>query len=413
MSVVALALVAACGGRGETTGDDAAGPGFSDTEIVLGSACAASGNLASFQTTCAAEQAYFNYVNEELGGVKMADGKTRKIKFVWYDDAYSPPRTLEQVKRLVEQDRVATVFGLLGTGTSLAARDYLNRQEVPQLFMASGASILGTDSEKYPWTIGYQVPYATEASIYGQFIKEKSPNGTVAVLYQNDDFGKELLEGFKKSIEGSGVKVVAEESYAATAATVDSQVTTLAASRAEYFMVFAIPKFAIQSLRKVHELGWRTAPVLNSIAASVKGVIEPAGPQTAAGSYTASYVMDPTSPAFVDSDDVKFYRDIAKRFGPSNLVVDDAQSVQGFVLAQFMVGALEQTKEPTRAGLMAAARQLTGIQPKGLIAGIPVATSTADPFPLESMQMQIFQDGVWQLVGKPITSFEGATPRLK
>ncbi|WP_405102815.1 ABC transporter substrate-binding protein [Micromonospora sp. NBC_01412] len=408
-----MALSAGCGGRGGSDQDAGAGPGFSDTEISLGSTCAASGNLASFQTTCAAEQAYFNYVNEKFGGVKMADGKTRKIKFTWYDDAYSPPRTLEQVKRLVERDQVAAVFGLLGTGTSLAARDYLNQQKVPQLFMASGASILSTEQEKYPWTMGYQVPYAAEAAIYAHFLREKSPNATVAILYQNDDFGKELRSGFKNAIEGSGIKVVAEESYAATAATVDSQVTTLAASKADYFLVFAIPKFGIQSLTKAHELGWKAAPVLNSIAASVKGVIEPAGPQTAEGAYTASYVMDPTSPAFASTEDIKFYREVAAKHGPNNLVVDDAQSIQGFVLAQVMVGALEQAKEPTREGLMQAARNVSGIEPKGLIGGIKVATSgKVDPFPLESMQIQVFQNGKWQLAGEPITEFEGKTPRL-
>lgn len=417
LATAALAITAACSrkdegapaGKADATGDST---GFTDKQVSLGGTCAATGNLASFQTVCAAAAAYFKYVNEELGGVKMADGKTRQIKYTWYDDSYSPPKTLEQTKRLVENDKVAAMFGLLGTATNLAARDYLNNQKVPQLFVASGAPTFGFDMNKFPWTLSGQVSYSLEGAVYGDFVKAQNPKATVAVIYQNDDFGKSLLGSFKNAIAGSGVKVVAEENYEATTASVASQVTTLAASKADYLLVFTIPKFAIQTLQTAHQLGWKTTVVLNSICASIKGILEPAGLETAQGAYSGVYLMDPTNPAYADNDDIKLYRQIARKHGGANLNADDAQSLVGFVFGQLIAATLERTKQPTRAALMEAALHIDHVRIKGFIPGMEVTSNgSQDPFPLESMQIQRFKDKFWVPVGERITSYEGKTPK--
>lgn len=408
LTVFALAAYSP-GGAAESGGSQ----GFTDTEVSLGSSCAASGNLASFQTTCAGEEAYFRYVNEALGGVKMADGKTRKIKYTWYDDGYSPPKTLENAKRLVEQNHVAAVFGFLGTGTSLAARGWLNEQKVPELFVASGAPTFGFDADKYPWSVSGQVSYSLEGTIYGDFVKSQNANATVAVIYQNDDFGGTLLGAFEQAIKGSNVKIVAKQAYAATAASVASQVTILAASKADYLMVFTIPKFAIQTLQKANELGWKPVIMLNSICASIQAVLKPAGLDTAVGSYSAVYVMDPSNPAFKNTEGVKFYDQVVGKYAPSNLNPKDPQSMVGFTLAQMMVAALERTKEPTRAALLDAARHLDHVEIKGLVPGMTVTTNgTSDPFPLESMQMEKFNGTSYDMVGSLITQYEGKTPRF-
>ena len=252
-------------------------PGFTDTEVTIGGTCPTSGPLASFGTVCAMEEAYFKYINETQGGVKMGDGKTRKIKYIWYNDEYSPPRTVEQVKRLVEQDHVAAVVNILGTATNLAVWDYLNKRGVPQLFIGTGATIFGADIKKHPWTMAWQVPYSTEAAIYADFVKSKWPNARVAILYQKDDFGQDLESSFKHAVEGSGVKVVAEESYDPTSPTIDSQIVNLAASKADVFLNFAIPRFAAQAIRKSYEIGWKPNQIVVNISASVAAVFKPAG----------------------------------------------------------------------------------------------------------------------------------------
>ena len=409
--ITALAFAAMAfspAGRADT-GDQ----GFTDTQVSLGSSCAASGNLASFQTTCAGEAAYFRYVNEELGGVRMADGKTRRIKFTWYDDAYSPPKTLENAKRLVEQDRVAAVFGFLGTATSLAARDWLNQQQVPELFVASGAPTFGFDRDKYPWSVSGQVAYSLEGTIYGDFVKGQKPNATVAVIYQNDDFGRSLLGAFEEAIKGSDVKVVAKQNYEASTASVASQITTLAASNADYLMVFTIPKFAIQTLQKANQLGWKPTVVLNSITTSVEAVLKPAGLETATGAYSVVYVMDPSNPAFKDTEGMKLYERVVGKYAPSNLNPKDPQSMVGFTLAQMMVAALERTREPTRAALLDAAMHLDRVKIDGLVPGMTVTTNgAADPSPLESMQIEKFNGASYDMVGDLITRYEGKTPRI-
>ncbi len=386
-------------------------PGITDTKVKIGGVCPSSGPLSSFATVCASEEAYFKYVNEKFGGVTMGDGKTRKIEYVWYDDAYSPPRTVEQVKRLAEQDQVFLVLAPLGTPTNLAVWDYLNRKGIPHLYVGSGATIWGGDVNGHPWTMGWQPAYSTEASIYAEFVKEKMSNAKVAALYQNDDFGKDLLGSFKRAIQGSNLTVVAAESYETSHPTVDSQVTNLAASKADVFLIFTIPKFAAQAIKKTYELGWRPLQITDAIAGSIKGVLIPAGIRASTGVYTGAYVKDPTSPQWVDDPGMKLFWEIAKKYGSSNLDPDNQVSMIGFGQAEQLVYTLKHTKQPTRKALMESARHQTNVSIMALLPGVKVTVDGAkDPYPVESMQMSQFNGQQYELVGAPITRYEGRTP---
>ena len=385
--------------------------GISDTEVHIGGTCPSSGPLASFGTVCAIEEAYFAYVNDKFGGVKMGDGKTRKIKYTWYNDEYSPPRAVEQVHRLVERDQVFALIGSLGTAPNLAVWDYVNRKGVPHLYTGTGASIFSSDFEKHPWTMGWQMNYVTEGTIYAQFIKENKPNATVAVLYQNDDFGKELLTSFKRASAGSNIKVVAESSYEVSSPTVDSQIINLANSKADVFLNFSIPRFAAQAVRKIHEVGWKPMHIMVTISASIKGVFEPAGLEASQGIYSGAYVMDPTNPKWKDDSAIKLYREIGAKYGSKSVSLDEPIGMVGFATAQQMVRTLAATKAPTRDALMASARSQCGVDIKGMIPGVKVCVDgKKDPFAVESMQMQQFKGRQWEMIGSTITTFEGRTP---
>jgi branched-chain amino acid transport system substrate-binding protein len=389
-----------------------ASPGITDTEIKIGGICPSTGPIASFVTICAMQDAYFKSVNERDGGVMMGDGKRRKISYVYYDDGYSPPRTVEQARRLVERDQVALIIGPLGSATGLAIRTYLNKQNVPQLMVGSGLSAFSTDLEKYPWTTGWQPSYTTEGSIYAEFVKSKKPDAKVAILYQNDDFGKELLSAFKHAAEGTDVRVAAAQSYEVTSPTVDSQVSNLAASNADVLLVFAVPKFAAQTLRKVQEMSWRPTVIVTNISASKKTVMEPAGAEASEGVYSVVSLMDPTSPDYAETKDMKVYREIGAEFGGQGLNLDDPMTMYGFAQAQTMVAALEKAKAPTREAIMDAARHVCGVPILGVVPGVKVCVDgKKDPFYVESMQVVRYSKGKWEPVGDVITKYEGKTPR--
>lgn len=393
---------------------DAAEPtGFTDSEVTIGGTCATSGPLASFGTICSMEEAYFKYVNETQGGVKMGDGKTRKVKYVWYNDEYSPPRTVEQVKRLVERDEVAAIVNILGTATNLAVWDYLNKRGIPQLYIGTGATVFGADIDKHPWTMAWQVPYSTEAAIYAEFVKSKWPNARVAVLYQKDDFGEDLRGSFKRAVDGSGVKVVAEEAYDPTSPTIDSQIVNLAASKADVFLNFSIPRFAAQAIRKSNEIGWKPAQIIVNISASVAAVLKPAGLEASQGIYSGINVIDPQDPRFSDDPGLKLYREIASKYGSKLVNPDDPTTMWGFINGQMVVATLQRTKAPTREAMMAAARSMCGVTIQGLIPGVTMCTDgKKDPFPVESMQMSQFKGNRFEPVGPVIDKYEGNAPAL-
>jgi branched-chain amino acid transport system substrate-binding protein len=385
--------------------------GITDTEIKIGGICPSTGPIASFVTICAMQDAYFKSVNEQ-GGVQMADGKKRKIAYTYYDDGYSPPRTVEQARRLVERDQVALVIGPLGSATGLAIRDYLNKRGVPQLFVGSGLSAFSTDLDKYPSTIGWQPSYTTEGSIYAEFVKSKKPNAKVAVLYQNDDFGKELLNAFKTGAAGSGIQITDAQSYEVTSPTVDSQVSNLAATNANVLLVFAVPKFTAQTLRKIQDLSWRPMVIVSNISASKKTVMDPAGAEASEGVYSVVSLMDPTTSTYAASKDMQTYREIGGKFSSSALNLDDPMTMYGFSQAQTMVAVLQKASAPTREAILEAARHLCGVPILGVVPGVKVCVDgKQDPFYVESMQVVQYNKGNWQPVGDLITKYEGKTPQ--
>ena len=391
---------------------ETATPGITDTEIKIGGICPSTGPIASFVTICAMQDAYFKSVNEQ-GGVKMADGKTRKIAYTYYADGYSPPRTVEQARRLVERDQVALIIGPLGSATGLAIRDYLNKRGVPQLSVGSGLSAFSVDLEKYPWTVGWQPSYTTEGSIYAEFVKSKKADAKVAVLYQNDDFGKELLNAFKNASAGSGVQIVDAQSYEVTSPTVDSQVSNLAATNADFLLVFAVPKFTAQTLRKIQDLSWRPQVIVSNISASKKTVMEPAGADASEGVYSVVSLMDPTTSDYASSKDMQAYREIGTKFASPGLNLDDPMTMYGFGQGQTMVAVLQKAKAPTREAIMEAARHLCGVPIMGVVPGVKVCVDgKQDPFYVESMQVVRYSKGNWQPEGSIITKYEGKTPQI-
>ncbi len=386
--------------------------GITDSEIKIGGICPSTGPIASFVTICAIQDSYFKSVNDRDGGVLMSDGKRRKIAYTHYDDGYSPPRTNEQARRLVERDQVALIIGPLGSATGLAIRDYVNRKGVPQIFVGSGLSAFSTDSDKYPWTIGWQPSYTTEGSIYAEFVKTTKPGAKVAVLYQNDDFGKELLNAFKTASANTGVTIVDAQSYEVTSPTVDSQVSNLGATNADVLLVFAVPKFTAQTLRKVQDMTWRPMIIVSNISASKKTVMEPAGAEASEGVYSVVSMMDPTTSDFAATKDMQTYREIGTKYPSSGLNLDDPMTMYGFAQAQTMVAALQKAKAPTREAIMESVRNLCDIPVLGVVPGVKVCVNgKEDPFYVEAMQVVRYSKGNWQKVGDIITKYEGKTPK--
>lgn len=417
--IAAMALLlAACGGRDDTTTapsdddteDTTPSPGITDTEIKFGGSYPFSGPASAYGTIGKAADAYFKYVNEELGGVKMGDGKTRKIVFTSLDDGYAPPRAVENAKRFMEQDKVFGLFNTLGTANNVAIWDETNRQEVPQVFVATGASAFGADVEAHPFTTGWQPAYSTESAVYAQYLKEKKPNAKVGILQQNDDYGKDYVEAFKKAIEGTKVSIVATETYEVADPTVDSQVTNLSKSGADTFFNVSTPKFAAQAIKKVAETGWKPLHLLNSVSASPVAVIKPAGPQNAVGIVTATYIKDAADPQWANDAGMKQYLALAAKYAGGQFNPLDSFGVYGFAVGETLVKALEKTEKPTRAAFMKAIRSLDDVEISLLLPGVTLNMDGADDgFPIESMQIAEWTGDRFELKGK-VVSFEGKTP---
>lgn len=420
--LTAIALLGAACGRGDddddsaTAGGDsgdsedvAAAPGITDTEVTLGGIYPLSGPASAYGVIAEAVQGCLKEVNAN-GGVEMGDGKTRTIEFKTEDDAYAPDRAVAAARKLVEQEKVFALFNTLGTPSNTAIWDYTNQQEIPQIFVATGAGKWGADVAAHPWTVGWQLAYPTEAAIYGQWMQENHPQAKVAVLFQNDDYGKDYVEAFKQAIEGSEITIVKEESYEVSDPTVDSQVTNLAATKADVFFNVTTPKFAAQAIKKAGELGWEPVQLLNSVSASITSVIEPAGPQYAQNIVSATYIKDPSDPQWDDDEAMNEYKELIAK----NTKVDPLNSfgVFGFAVCETLVKVLENTEAPTREALMDAVRNMDGIEIGLLLPGITLTTSDDDGYPVETGQVTRFEGDRFVLEGDPI-SFEGKTPIVK
>jgi len=395
-SWLALLLVAALVAVGCGRGDDDGGgdPGISDEEIKIGGSYPFSGPASAYRSIAEGAKAYFDLVNAE-GGV---DG--RKIKFITLDDAYEPPKAVENARRLIEQEQVFALFNTLGTPNNVAIWDYVNEQKVPHLYVATGASLWGANVEAHPWTIGWQPDYVSEAKAYADYLDKENPDAKVAVLYQNDAFGKDLLGGFEKAIKGTDIEIVADESYEVTDPTVASQMAKLADSDADTFLNITTPKFGAQAIAAAHKLGWDVLHIVNNVSASKLLVLEPAGLDASQGLISTAYYKDPASGQWDDDPAMREYKSAMRKYSRAN--PDDPFCIFGWGAAQTLVEALNGMEEPTREALMDSVRHMD-IRVPILLPGIRVKTSgTEDGYPIEATQIQRFEGENWKLVGDVI-----------
>ena len=370
--------------------------GASDAEIKIGQTMPYSGPASAYGTIGRAESAYFQMINDQ-GGVNG-----RKIALLSLDDAYTPPKTVEQIRRLVEDDGVLFIFQSLGTAANTAIQKYLNARKVPQLFVATGATKWG-DPQNFPWTMGWQPNYQSEGRIYAKYVLQHKPNAKIGVLYQNDDYGKDYLKGLKEGLGSKASLIVKEVSYEASDPTVDSQIITLQASGADTFFIFAIPKFAAQAIRKSYDIGWRPLTFVNNVSSSIASVLEPAGLDKSTGLITALYLKDPTDPQWQKEKAFKDWLDWMKKYYPQGDLTD-ASNVYAYSAAQTLVQVLKQCgDELTREAVMREAANLKNVELPMLLPGIRVNTSAADFYPLEQMQLARFDGKRWGLFGEVIT----------
>jgi branched-chain amino acid transport system substrate-binding protein len=373
------------------------GPGVTDHEIKIGNIMPYSGPASAYGEIGKAEAAYFRKINEE-GGVNG-----RKINFISYDDAYSPPKTVEQARKLVESDEVLLIFQSLGTAQNTAIERYMNSKKVPQLFVATGAS-KWNDPQHFPWTMGWQPSYQSEAHIYAQYLLKTHPQGKIGVLYQNDDYGKDYLKGLKDELKGK-VQIVAEAPYETTDATVDSEIINLKASGADILFNVATPKFAAQAIKKIAELGWKPVHLLNNVSNSVGSVLKPAGFDNAKGVLSTAYLKDPTDPTWKDDPAYKEWSAFMDKYYPDG---DKTSSftVYGYLAAQTLVAVLKQSGDNlTRDNVMKQAASLKNIELGMLLPGMRINTGPNDFAPIKQMQMEQFNGERFELFG-PIMSGE-------
>jgi len=373
-------------------------PGATDSEIKLGQTMPYSGPLSGFATLAKAELAYFAMINEQ-GGVNG-----RKITLISLDDGTSPPKTVEQTRRLIEDDQVLAISGSLGTATNAAIQKYLNTKKVPQLFLATGAS-RWNDPKNFPYTMTLTPIYQAEARIYAAYMLKEVKDPKVAVLYQNDDFGKDFLKGFRDRLGTAAAAIMVREvSYEVTDATVDSQIIDLASTKANVFLNITTPKFAVQAIRKAHELGWKPVQFIDNPAASIGVVMRPAGIEASKGIVSAAFVKDPTDPQYKDDPEFLAWVAWMKKYFPSGSL-EDVQNVVGYVQAQTMAQVLRQCGDNlTRENVMKQAANLKQFHPSMLLKGINMDTSPTDYQPMEELLLQRFNGERFEVFGELISA---------
>src|ERR1700720_4387476 len=370
--------------------------GATDTEIKIGNIMPYSGPASAYGVIGKTEQAYFNKINAE-GGING-----RKVNFVSYDDGYSPPKAVEQARKLVESDEVLLVFNLLGTPSNSAIQKYLNAKKVPQLFVATGAT-KWNDPKDFPWTMGWQPSYQSEARIYAKYLMKEKPDAKIAIMFQNDDFGKDYLKGLKGGLGAKASMVIAEESYEPTEPTIDNHIVKLKASGADVFLSITTPKFAAQAIKKLAEIEWKPLHIVSNVSSSVGGVIKPAGFETSQGILSAAYAKDGADPQWDNDPGMKkFYAFLEKYYPEANKL--DASVGYGYGVAQTMVKVLEMCGDNlTRENVMKQAASLKQFAPDTLLPGVTINTSATDFAPIEQLQMQRFKGEKWELFGDIIS----------
>ncbi len=363
-------------------------PGVTATEIKIGHTNPYSGPASSYGVIGKLEAAFFNMVNEQ-GGVGG-----RKINFISLDDGYSPPKTVEVVRRLVEQDEVALLFQTLGTAPNTAIQKYVNQKKVPHLFISTGADKWG-DYQHFPWTMGYQPSYRTEAQIYTKYIMKQMPNAKIGLLYQNDDFGKDYPTGVKDVLGDKFDKIVVTASYETTDATIDSQITSLQAAGCDALLVAAIPKFAAQSIKKVHDLGWKPLFVMTNVAISVGTVMVPAGPENSIGMISTNYLKDSTDPRWANDAGMKEWRDFMTKQMPG-ADQTDLSYVFAYSVSKTMLQVLKQCgTDFSRENIMKQAANLKDVDNPMVLPGIKINTSPTNFHPIRAMQLMKWDGKTW------------------
>ncbi len=370
--------------------------GATDTEIKIGNIMPYSGPASAYGVIGKTEEAYFNKINTE-GGING-----RKITFVTYDDGYSPPKAVEQVRKLVESDEVLLVFNPLGTPSNSAIQKYLNSKKVPQLFVATGAT-KWNDPKDFPWTMGWQPSYQSEAHIYAKYLMKEKPDGKIAVLFQNDDFGKDYLKGLKDALGAKTSMIIAEESYETSEPSIDGHIVKLKATGADVFLSITTPKFAAQAIKKLAEVDWHPLHIVSNVSASVGGVIKPAGFENSQGILSAAYAKDGADPQWDNDPGMKKFFDFLAKYYPDGNKLDGSV-VYGYGAAQTMVKVLQMCGDDlTRANVMKQAASLRDFEPDTLLPGIKINTGPTDFAPIEQLQMMRFKGEKWDLFGNIIS----------
>ncbi len=368
--------------------------GASDTEIKIGNIMPYSGPASAYGIIGKTEEAYFKMINDK-GGING-----RKIAYVTYDDGYSPPKAVEQVRKLVESDEVLAVFNPLGTPSNTAIQKYLNAKKIPQLFVATGAT-KWNDPKSFPWTIGWQPSYQSEAQIYAKWLIKEKPDAKVAILYQNDDFGKDYLKGTK---DGFGAKassmIIMEESYEVSEPSIDGHIVKIKAANPDVLLIYTTPKFGAQTIKKTAELGWKPLQIITNVSASVGSVMKPAGFEASQGVLSAAYAKDGADPRWTDDPAMKKWMEFLDKYMPG-ADKTDSSVVYGYGAAQTLAKALEQCGDDlTRANLMKQAASLKDFTPDTLLPGVKINTAPNDFAPISQLQMQRFKGERWEQFGE-------------
>ena len=398
-AVAAVALLSATGGQ--ALAQKKYGPGASDTEVKIGNIVPYSGPASAYGSVGRAQEAYFKMINDK-GGING-----RKIVYVSYDDAYSPPKAVEQTRKLVESDEVLFMFSPLGTPSNTAIQKYLNAKKVPHLFLASGAT-KWNDPKHFPWTMGWLPSYQSEGRIYAKYIMKEKPDAKIAVLYQNDDYGKDYLKGFEDGLGAKGQSmIVMKESYEVSEPTIDNHIVKLKSTGADVFINITTPKFAAQAIKKLAEVGWKPTHFLNNVSASVGSVIKPAGYENAQGVISAAYLKDVSDDQWKDDAGMKeFLAFMDKEFPEGNKL--DGGTVVGYGVAQTLVEVLKKCGDNlTRENVMKQAASLKDYRTEVLLPGIKINTSATDFAPVSQLQLMRFKGEKWELFGDVISADVG------
>ncbi|EHR00609.1 ABC transporter substrate-binding protein [Bradyrhizobium sp. WSM471] len=396
---LALALIAASAST--ASAQKKYDTGATDTEIKIGNIMPYSGPASAYGIIGRTEAAYFKKINDE-GGING-----RKINFISYDDAYSPPKTVEQARKLVESDEVLFIFNSLGTPPNSAIHKYMNSKKVPQLFVATGAT-KWNDPKDFPWTMGWQPNYQSETQIYAKWLLKNKPDAKIAVLFQNDDYGKDYLKGLK---DGLGAKaasmIVMEESYETSEPTIDNHIVKLKSTGADVFMNITTPKFAAQAIKKNAEIGWKPLHFLNNVSASVGSVLKPAGFENSQDIISADYLKDISDPAWNSDPGMKDFVAFMNKYFPEGDKLDHG-TIVGYGVAQTLVQVLKQCGDDlTRANIMKQAASLKNFRTEVLLPGVQINTSPTDFAPISQLQLEKFKGDKWELFGDVISADVG------